>query len=537
MDVSRSLWLRYIEFELNLDSLRGMRVKRMGIKGEDSKLRESTVRLHSLFYRATRRFRSDLDLWLQWVKFSKDRGSSNVLSRSLGSAVLIHPLVPDLWIIAADWEFESDCNMETARALMLRGIRANPQSETMYLEYFRLELKYLKKILFRIDLVTHKEKPKETYDLDMEEEEEDSVERLALENDNLKAPVELPAEGRITDSNFAKGAICKTIYKTAIGKFPRFEYCSQFLAIAQDNEAPQELVDDLSEITRETFAGDLEYWKWCFVNSGETDMNAAVVAEHLQGPAKWEYLVFCEMRMGNDAEAICTVCERANKAQEVSPTLYSIWIKAVLSTEGKRKALTIGKNGVALYPQNETLWFDYLTAHIVNLKGKPGPVLALFKQAIKQIGSNQKSFLIRNLFLRFLFSFPTQEVEDIHLAVGDDVNCALVALDFCQRGWGEGETEKVRAFSSKLLDFSGSVEVYQKVIDWEKNPEIKRKLYQDGCDRFGAKSASIWLNWAKFETVNGGLDAAGKIHYLAKKGLKGVHLSEYFERLAADEEM
>jgi hypothetical protein len=125
-----------------------------------------------------------------------------VLSRALGSAVLLFPLVDDLWILAGDWEFCNDCNIVAARSLMLRGIRSNPNSRKLWLEYFRLELMYLDKIKTRIDLVTHKTNEiVRNVDVDQEEEEE-----MMFVEQQEEAPTPVPNSAvAITDTKFFKG--------------------------------------------------------------------------------------------------------------------------------------------------------------------------------------------------------------------------------------------------------------------------------------------------------------------------------------------
>ncbi|KAJ1554187.1 U3 snoRNP protein, partial [Nowakowskiella sp. JEL0078] len=51
--------------------------------------------------------------------------------------------------MAASWEYETNNNITTSRVLFLRGIRINPDSSKLWLEYFKLELLWITKILER----------------------------------------------------------------------------------------------------------------------------------------------------------------------------------------------------------------------------------------------------------------------------------------------------------------------------------------------------------------------------------------------------
>ena len=44
------------------------------------------------------------------------------------------PLMSDLWLSAAKWEFEESKNPENARSLMQRGLRFNPSSRKLWQE-------------------------------------------------------------------------------------------------------------------------------------------------------------------------------------------------------------------------------------------------------------------------------------------------------------------------------------------------------------------------------------------------------------------
>ena len=68
----------------------------------------------------------------------------------------MHPTKPVFWILAAAWEFEENGNMNSARGkpvlcltrqvLLQRGIRINPESQQLWIEYFKLEMLWIEKI-------------------------------------------------------------------------------------------------------------------------------------------------------------------------------------------------------------------------------------------------------------------------------------------------------------------------------------------------------------------------------------------------------
>ncbi|KAI8371436.1 U3 small nucleolar RNA-associated protein 6-domain-containing protein [Radiomyces spectabilis] len=145
-------FLRYIEYEMNLDTLRKKRKDRF----KDLKNQKLTISDHAgqrriffLFERATNKFRGDLSLWMQYIDYLKKCGARNLLSGVFGKAIQLHPTKAPLWIMAASWEYEGNANMAAARMLMQRALRVNPTDESLYHEYFRLELLYVEKIKAR----------------------------------------------------------------------------------------------------------------------------------------------------------------------------------------------------------------------------------------------------------------------------------------------------------------------------------------------------------------------------------------------------
>lgn len=93
-------------------------------------------RIHFIFERAVRKFKSDVSLWTAWLEFCRASNSSRRLGRVVGRALQIHPTEPGLWVYAAAWEFEHNANPAAARALMQQGLRMCKYSEKMWLDYF-----------------------------------------------------------------------------------------------------------------------------------------------------------------------------------------------------------------------------------------------------------------------------------------------------------------------------------------------------------------------------------------------------------------
>jgi len=138
-------WLRYIEFEKNVDALRRKRVKRLGAKYRGSGHRT----IYSLYNRGTRKFPGDLSLWMQYIEFARKDKAYKRLNEIFTAVVRLHPTKPELWIYAASYFMETQADITDARSYMQRGLRFCRNSELLWLEYAKLETIYVGKIAGR----------------------------------------------------------------------------------------------------------------------------------------------------------------------------------------------------------------------------------------------------------------------------------------------------------------------------------------------------------------------------------------------------
>ncbi|KAJ3102701.1 U3 snoRNP protein [Phlyctochytrium bullatum] len=152
----KSDFLRYIEYEKTLEALRKKRTTRLGIDKQQDKKRQKRIsdhsiikRIHGLYQNLLRKFPGDLDLWIDFIKWCKSSGSSKALGRVFARAIQLHLAKPVIWILSAKWEFEDNNDMTSARILFQRALRINPESQQLWLEYFKLELLFAAKLIER----------------------------------------------------------------------------------------------------------------------------------------------------------------------------------------------------------------------------------------------------------------------------------------------------------------------------------------------------------------------------------------------------
>jgi U3 small nucleolar RNA-associated protein 6 len=130
-------FIRYIEYEMNLEALRQKRVRRMmkHRRHADSTVTTTTStttrkelpmkhsdhaiirRIHFIFDRAVNKFKGDLDLWQRYVEFAKSTGAKKALGRIYSKCTQLLPREPRFWIDASFWEFEHQNNIYSARGM------------------------------------------------------------------------------------------------------------------------------------------------------------------------------------------------------------------------------------------------------------------------------------------------------------------------------------------------------------------------------------------------------------------------------------
>ncbi|KAJ2055773.1 U3 snoRNP protein [Coemansia sp. S146] len=158
--VSRADFLRYIEYEINVDALRRKRKHRTMARDAGGKrtLSDYSIgrRIVSIFERGVTRHPDDVALWLQYIAFVRasdhsDDGeaSTRALSKIYAAAITKHPYEARLWIMAAAHELDASSNGAAARLLLQRALRVNPKDRALWTEYFRLELLLAEKIKAR----------------------------------------------------------------------------------------------------------------------------------------------------------------------------------------------------------------------------------------------------------------------------------------------------------------------------------------------------------------------------------------------------
>ncbi|BGP33859.1 U3 snoRNP protein [Rhodotorula toruloides] len=157
-------YLRYIEYERRLEKLRKARAARLQTESKKS-LSDHSIPAHitQLHRLSVRRFPESLTLWDAFIAHALSQSSPNLVSRTLSSAIAMHPTHTPYWIMASQWESEGDRkgmgggNAEAARRLCMRALRflkgkkgekegLEGPEEAIWREWIRVEVSFVEKL-------------------------------------------------------------------------------------------------------------------------------------------------------------------------------------------------------------------------------------------------------------------------------------------------------------------------------------------------------------------------------------------------------
>lgn len=208
---------------MNLENLRRKRVQRLGVKTSNH---TGQRRIFFILDRATKKFQGDIGLWMQYIAFARKQRSNKKVSQILTRVLRLHPTKPQIWIYAAGYALEESGDMTEARSHMQRALRFCKTEAKLWVEYAKLEMMWIAKIVGRrkilgLDEDMAEEKGEET----VEGIDGDEVALPRITADDIN-PDRRPGEGvdvsaldKLTTSPALSGAIPIAIYDAAKMQF------------------------------------------------------------------------------------------------------------------------------------------------------------------------------------------------------------------------------------------------------------------------------------------------------------------------------
>ncbi|KAE8369480.1 U3 small nucleolar RNA-associated protein 6-domain-containing protein [Aspergillus caelatus] len=218
-------FVRYAEYEMNLDALRRKRVKRLGIRGAGY---SGQRRIFFILDRATRKFHGDIGLWIQYIEYARAQKAFKKLSTIFDDVLRLHPTNVDLWIYAAQYALDDHADMTQSRSHMQRGLRFCKSSRKLWIHYAKLELIYTAKLVARqriLGLDREIEAPKPMSDASFEDPNADMIALPQITGEDINPSagdsngVDQVALENLRSTPAMSGAIPLAIFDTAMKNF------------------------------------------------------------------------------------------------------------------------------------------------------------------------------------------------------------------------------------------------------------------------------------------------------------------------------
>uniref|UniRef100_A0A671U938 UTP6 small subunit processome component n=1 Tax=Sparus aurata TaxID=8175 RepID=A0A671U938_SPAAU len=447
--VNKEDFIAYVQYEINILELVKKRRAHIHYQFKIEEIEFPIIhRINSVFRRATKKWKDDVQLWLSHVAFCKKWATKGQISKVFSAMLAIHPDKPALWIMAAKSELEDRSSSESARHLFLRALRFHPNNKKVYQEYFRMELLHCEKL--------RKQKAElEKAEMDLGEYE------FSLEILNAK--------------------LAEVVYKDATGKIKEAEFVISLLNIAAIFDFTKELQDLILQDLQANHTEDSLTWDFM----AKRELEAPSAGEELQtakGRASdisrreerccqvyeegvkslntepmWTcYAGFCLERLKRKTnvqelkekrqERLLGVLQRAHDSSLLKEDYYKNWLQILLSSGDAEGAASVAMVAAQRYSQSVSMWSLSLQTLMQLGSGEVG---RLFQEALTHINPKESLPLWQ---LQVQWSVANQSPDETEF-------CFLVCS---QRGLLSAVPAVAMEMKESYLDWSYSTGGYKK---------------------------------------------------------------------------
>ncbi|KFH48207.1 U3 small nucleolar RNA-associated protein-like protein [Hapsidospora chrysogenum ATCC 11550] len=137
-------WSAYAQWEQSLETLRRKRCNRLRIRHLNS-AHAGQGRVLSIYDRAVNRHPNSATLWREYLSYTANIKAAKRFRRTMTDALRMMPHDTQLWVMAGRRSARSG-DMAAARGFFMRGCRFCTQDGTLWIEYARCEMEWLKKV-------------------------------------------------------------------------------------------------------------------------------------------------------------------------------------------------------------------------------------------------------------------------------------------------------------------------------------------------------------------------------------------------------
>ncbi|KAK7929951.1 hypothetical protein WMY93_006346 [Mugilogobius chulae] len=535
--VNKEDFIAYIQYEINvLELIKKRRIHiRYNFKREEIEF-PIISRINSVFKRATKKWKNDVQLWLSHVAFCKKWGTKAQSSKVFSTMLAIHPDKPALWIMAAKSELEDRDSSESARHLFLRALRFHPNNKKLYQEYFRMELLHCEKL----------------------RKQKEELEKAKMDLGEYEFSPEI-----------MNGKLAEVVYKDATGKIKEAAFVISLVNIAAIFDFTKELQDSILQDLQTNYTGDCVTWDFM----AKRELEAPGAGEELQSakgrasdinrreerccqvyeegvkslntePMWTSYVSFClerQKRKTNVQELkekrqarLMDVLQRAHSSQALKENYYKNWLQILLLIGDTEGAASVAMAATQRFSQSVQMWSLSLQT-LIQLESEN--VDKLFQEAITKVNPKESLPLWQ---LQVQWSMAHQDVEQTEAVFKrgllSTVPTVAMEMKDCFLDWSysTGGYKKARKTFTSLQEIRPlSKTFFTRMIEIEKEQEMPkinnlRDYYERAVQEFGTSDDDLWLQYIQEELGPlGQPENCGKIHWRAMKFLEGESVERF----------
>ncbi|KAL7404117.1 hypothetical protein ABVT39_009918 [Epinephelus coioides] len=535
--VNKDDFIAYIQYEINILELLKKRRAHIHYQFKREEIEFPIIhRINSVFRRATKKWKDDVQLWLSHVAFCKKWATKGQISKVFSAMLAIHPDKPALWIMAAKSELEDRSSSESARHLFLRALRFHPNNKKVYQEYFRMELLHCEKL----------------------RKQREELEKAEMDLGEYEFSPEI-----------LSGKLAEVVYRDATGKIKEAEFVVSLLNIAAIFDFTKELQDFILQDLQANYTEDSLTWDFMAKReleapgAGEelhtakgraSDINrreerCCQVYEEgvksLDTEPMWTcYAAFCLERLKRKTnvqelkekrqERLLGVLQRAHDSSLLKEDYYKNWLQTLLSSGDTEGAASVAMAATQRYSQSVSVWSLSLQT-LMQLGSED--VGRLFQEALTHVSPKESLPLWQ---LQIQWSVANQSPEETEAVFKRGLMSAVAAVamemkeSFLDWSYSTGGYKKVRrTFTSLQENRPLSKAFFTKMIEIEKEQETPkmnnlRDYYERALQEFGTSDDDLWLQYIQEELGPlGQPENCGKIHWRAMKFLEGESVERF----------
>ncbi|CAJ1053577.1 U3 small nucleolar RNA-associated protein 6 homolog [Xyrichtys novacula] len=535
--VNKEDFIAYIQYEINVLELIKKRRAHIHYQFKREEIEYPIIhRINSVFRRATKKWKDDIQLWLSHVAFCKKWATKSQISKVFSSMLAIHPDKPAIWIMAAKSELEDRSSSESARHIFLRALRFHPDNKKVYLEYFRMELLHCEKL----------------------RKQKEELEKAEMDLGEYEFSPEI-----------LNARLAEVVYKDASSKIKEADFVISLLNIAAIFDFTKELQDHILQDLQANFTEDSMTWDFM----AKRELEAAGVGEELHSAkarasdinrreerccqvyeegvrglnteSMWTYYAaFCLEKLKRKTnvqelkekrqERLLGVLQRAHDLSLLKEEYYKNWLQILLSSGDAEGATSVAMAATQRYSQSVTVWSLSLQTLIHLGSGDLGK---LFQNALENVIPKESLPLWQ---LQVQWSVANQSPEETEAVFKRGLLSAVAAVSmemkesYLDWSFSTGGYKKARkTFISLQENRPLSKAFFTKMIQLEKEQETPkmnnlRDYYERALQEFGTSDDDLWLQYIQEELGPlGQPENCGKIHWRAMKFLEGESVESF----------